>query len=36
VFSGVMPFFAVYVLAILALLLVPGLALWLPAWMGPR
>ena len=35
VFSGVMPFFLVYVLAILLLLVQPGLALWLPSVIGP-
>jgi tripartite ATP-independent transporter DctM subunit len=35
VFSGVMPFFLVYVLAIGALLLQPQLALWLPSVIGP-
>ncbi len=31
VFSGVLPFMAVYVFAILLLMLVPGVALWLPS-----
>lgn len=31
VFSGVMPFLGVYILAILILLVFPGLALWLPS-----
>jgi C4-dicarboxylate transporter, DctM subunit len=31
VFSGVMPFLGVYILAILVLLVFPGLALWLPS-----
>ncbi len=35
VFSGVMPFFLVYVLAIVLLLVQPGLALWLPSVIGP-
>lgn len=35
VFSGVMPFFLVYVLAILLLLVQPQLALWLPSVIGP-
>lgn len=34
VFAGVMPFMAVYMLAILILMLVPGIALWLPAYVG--
>ena len=29
VFAGVMPFLAVYILAVLLLLWVPGIALWL-------
>ncbi|MGA0569740.1 TRAP transporter large permease [Variovorax sp. VNK109] len=30
VFAGVMPFMAVYIVAVLILMLVPGIALWLP------
>ncbi len=35
VFSGVLPFVAVYILAIVVLMLVPGIALWLPSVAGP-
>jgi tripartite ATP-independent transporter DctM subunit len=31
IFSGVMPFMAVYILAIVVLMLLPGVALWLPS-----
>ncbi len=34
VFIGVMPFLAVYLLAVVILMIFPGLALWLPAVMG--
>nr|WP_246523614.1 TRAP transporter large permease [Neoroseomonas eburnea] len=34
VFMGVMPFLAVYLLAVAILMIFPGLALWLPAVMG--
>ena len=35
VFTGVLPFVAVYILAIVVLMAVPGIALWLPSWAGP-
>jgi TRAP-type mannitol/chloroaromatic compound transport system permease large subunit len=31
---GVMPFLAVYLLAVVLLMIFPGMALWLPAVMG--
>ncbi|MGL5447240.1 MAG: TRAP transporter large permease [Rhabdaerophilum sp.] len=34
VFSGVMPFMSVYILAILLLMAFPAIALWLPKWTG--
>ncbi|BAT59914.1 sialic acid TRAP transporter permease protein SiaT [Variibacter gotjawalensis] len=34
VFAGVMPFFLVYIFAVLLLLVMPGLALWLPSVLG--
>jgi TRAP-type mannitol/chloroaromatic compound transport system permease large subunit len=34
VFVGVMPFLAVYLLAVILLMIFPGLALWLPALMA--
>ena len=34
VFIGVMPFLGVYLLAVILLMIFPGLALWLPALMG--
>ncbi len=33
IFSGVLPFMAVYMLAILILMWFPGIALWLPSVM---
>jgi len=35
VFAGVLPFVAVYILAIVVLMVVPGIALWLPSVVGP-
>jgi C4-dicarboxylate transporter DctM subunit len=35
VFAGVLPFVAVYILAIVVLMVAPGIALWLPAAVGP-
>jgi tripartite ATP-independent transporter DctM subunit len=35
VFAGVLPFVAVYILAIAILMIFPGVALWLPAVAGP-
>ncbi|MGL4975521.1 MAG: TRAP transporter large permease subunit, partial [Bosea sp. (in: a-proteobacteria)] len=34
VFTGVMPFMTVYILAILLLMAFPAIALWLPKWVG--
>ena len=34
VFAGVMPFLGVYMLAVLLLMLFPGIATWLPKLMG--
>ena len=31
IFTGVMPFLLVYILSVLALVLMPGIALWLPS-----
>ena len=35
VFTGVLPFVAVYILAIVVLMVFPGIALWLPSVVGP-
>jgi tripartite ATP-independent transporter DctM subunit len=35
VFAGVLPFVLVYILAIVLLMIMPGIALWLPGVMGP-
>jgi C4-dicarboxylate transporter, DctM subunit len=34
-FAGVLPFVAVYILAIAVLMVFPGIALWLPSVVGP-
>jgi TRAP-type mannitol/chloroaromatic compound transport system permease large subunit len=34
VFAGVMPFLGVYMLAVLLMMLFPGIATWLPKIMG--
>jgi TRAP-type C4-dicarboxylate transport system permease large subunit len=35
VFSGVLPFVAVYILAVVILMVAPDIALWLPKAAGP-
>jgi TRAP-type C4-dicarboxylate transport system permease large subunit len=35
VFKGVLPFVGVYILAVLVLMVFPGIALWLPSVVGP-
>lgn len=35
VFKGVLPFVGVYILAVLVLMVFPGIALWLPSVLGP-
>jgi len=35
VFTGVLPFVAVYILAIAVLMIMPDIALWLPRVTGP-